>query len=52
VGATSGIIEKNIDISHPVFLEYRTVSGPSDLVVSGYADQVRNVKEEPGPLLE
>jgi hypothetical protein len=31
VGASSGTIEKNIDRSHPSFLEYRTISGPSGL---------------------
>ena len=25
MGASSGITEKNIDRSHPIFLEYRTV---------------------------
>jgi len=52
VGASSGIIEKNVDRPHPIFLEYRTVPGPSDVVVSGYADKAGNVKEEPGPLPE
>jgi hypothetical protein len=52
VGASSGIFEKNIDRSHPSFLEYRPVSDPSDLAVIGYADQAGNVKEDPGPLPE
>jgi len=52
VGASSGIIEKNVDRPHPIFLEYRTVSSSSDLVVIGNADQARNVKEDPGPLPE
>lgn len=47
-----GIIEKNVDRHHPIFLKYRTASGPSDLVVSGYADKAGIVKKEPGPLPE
>ena len=50
MGASSGNFEKNVDRSHPNFLEYRTISGQSDLRVMGYDDQAGNVKEEPGAL--
>ena len=51
VGTSFGIIEKIIDRSHPVFLEYRTNSDQDDPRVAGHTDRDETVKEEPGRCL-